>query len=277
MNAKPVSFRTIETRVHGVPVRAKASAQAPSKRESLVLVHGLGLSHRYMMPVAEQLARAGDFDIFVPDLPGFGDSGHPTHVLDVVGLAQALAEWMETIGLVRASLLGNSFACQIIIDLAARHPDHVHRCVLQGPTAPPDERTWFRQFVRWRQNNRYNPRALGPISYADYHRAGYLRTLRTFQYSLDDRPEDKLSAVRAPTLVVRGQFDPICRAPWAEAVTSGLADGRLVVIPGVAHTLVYTAPEQLAAATRQFLRQQCLDPPVPPPYHPPSAATRDPA
>jgi pimeloyl-ACP methyl ester carboxylesterase len=277
MSAHAVSFLTTHTSVRGVPVRAKVSPQARTACESLVLVHGLGLSHWYMMPTAEQLAEAGVANIYVPDLPGFGDSGHPRHVLDVTGLADALAEWMETVGIVRASLLGNSFACQIIIDLAARYPDRVHRCVLQGPTAPPNERTWFWQFVRWRQNNRYNPRSLGPISYADYHRAGYLRTLRTFQYSLDDRPEDKLPAVRAPTLVVRGRFDPICCALWAEAVTRGLPDGRLVVIPGVAHTLVFTAPEQLAAVTRQFLRPLRVDPVAASPYHPPSAATKDPA
>jgi hypothetical protein len=36
--------------------------------------------------------------------------------------------------------------------------------VLQGPTTPPEERSWFWQFVRWRQNQRYNPRSLGPVS-----------------------------------------------------------------------------------------------------------------
>ncbi len=41
-------------------------------------------------------------------------------------------------GIARASLLGDSFPCQIIVALAARHPDRVDRCILQGPTAPPD-------------------------------------------------------------------------------------------------------------------------------------------
>ncbi len=252
MQGPHASFRSVWTRVRGLSIHAKVAAAPPqARRRPLVLVHGLGLSHRYMMPTAEQLARA--FDVHVPDLPGFGDSGHPNEVLDVPGLADALLAWMDAVGLGRVSLLGNSFACQIIIDLAARHPGRAERCVLQGPTAPPDERTWFWQFVRWRQNNRYNPRELGPICYGDYWRAGYRRTLRTFQYSLDDRPEEKLPGVIAPTLVVRGQHDPICRPPWAELVARRLPDGRLALIPGVAHTLVFTAPGQLAAVTQQFL------------------------
>jgi 2-hydroxy-6-oxonona-2,4-dienedioate hydrolase len=242
------------TEVDGLPVHAMTSVgRARSDEVPIVLVHGLGLSHRYMMPTAACLAP--DFPVYVPDLPGFGESGHPEEVLDVPGLADALAAWIDAASLGRASLLGNSFACQIIVDLAARHPARVARCVIQGPTTPPEERTWLWQFVRWRQNNRYNPPELGPVTWGEYPKSGYLRVLRTFHHSLRDRPEDKLTRVTAPTLVVRGQRDPICRAPWAEEVARLLPAGRLVEIPAVAHTLVFTAPEQLAAVTRQFLRE----------------------
>lgn len=246
-------FRSTWTRVNGLLLHAKVATRAPASAgtKQLVLVHGLGLSHRYMMPVAERLAP--DFDVFVPDLPGFGDSAHPRRVLDLPQLADGLLAWMDVAGLGRISLLGNSQGCQVIAHLAARHPGRVTRCVLQGPTTPPNERTWLRQFIRWRQNDRYNPPDLGPPTWSDYRRAGYGRVLRTFRLELLDRLEDQLPRVAAPTLVVRGQHDPICREPWAEEVARLLPDGRLVLIPGVAHTLVYTAPEQLAAVTRQFL------------------------
>jgi pimeloyl-ACP methyl ester carboxylesterase len=88
-----------------------------------VLVHGLGLSGRYMLPLAACLADA--YRVFLPDLPGFGDSSHPHEVLDVGGLADALAAWLDAMDLPRVALLGNSFGCQIIVDLAARHPDRL--------------------------------------------------------------------------------------------------------------------------------------------------------
>jgi pimeloyl-ACP methyl ester carboxylesterase len=252
MADKPSLFRSDWTMVDGLPVHMKvATGYAPPGRPPLVLVHGLGLSHRYMMPVAECLAPA--FDTYVPDLPGFGDSAHPPRLLDMPGLAEALFGWMNAVGLGRVSLLGNPQACQIIADLAMRHPDRVERCVLQGATTPPDERGWLRQFIRWRQNNCYNPPDLGPPTWSDYRRAGYLRVLRTFRLGLFDRIEDKLPHITAPTLIVRGQYDPICRDAWAVDMSRLLPDGSLVLIPGVAHTLVFTAPEQLAMVTRQFL------------------------
>lgn len=251
--ADTASFTSLFMRVDGVLLHAKASTGAPPDSPAVVLVHGLGLSHRYMMPTAERLA--ADFRVFVPDLPGFGDSGHPDRVLDIAGLADGLLGWMDGAGLDCPALLGNSHGCQIIIDLAARYPDRVWRGVLQGPTTPPGERSWFRQFLRWRENNKHNPPEIGPVTWGEYPKAGYARVLRTFQHAIRDRPEDKLGRVRAPMLVVRGQIDPICHEDWAEAVARGIPDGRIALMPGEAHTLIFTAPEKLAATAAAFFRE----------------------
>jgi 2-hydroxy-6-oxonona-2,4-dienedioate hydrolase len=223
------------------------------RRPAVVLVHGLGLSGRYMLPVATRLA--AHYPTFLPDLPGFGDSSHPTEVLDVAELGDALAAWIEAMDLNSPALLGNSFGCQIIVNLAVAHPGAIDRAILQGPTAPPEERTWFRQAQRWRQNQPFNPPSLGPVTWSDYRKCGWRRLFRTFHYSLQHPIEDQLSSVACPALVVRGTRDPICRRPWAEEVVRRLPQGRLVELPDVAHTLVYTAPDELAAVTRAFLDQ----------------------
>jgi predicted benzoate:H+ symporter BenE len=41
--------------------------------------------------------------VYVPDQPGFGGSGHPEDVLDMAGLAGALADWMRSTGSMRPS------------------------------------------------------------------------------------------------------------------------------------------------------------------------------
>jgi 2-hydroxy-6-oxonona-2,4-dienedioate hydrolase len=246
------TFQSIWTHVRGLPVHAVVSmAPVLPGTPTVVLVHGLGLSHRYMMPIAERLAPV--YRVYISDLPGFGDSGKPSRALDVQGLADSLAAWMCTVGLGRAVLFGNSFGCQIIVDVAVRYPEQVERAVLQGPTTDPTERSWFWQFVRWRQNSLYNPRALGPITRRDYRKCGLRRLFQTTRYFLRDRVEEKLPRIGAPVLVVRGQRDPICRQRWAEAVTRRLPHGRLVVIPEVAHTLVYTSPQELMDVIRPFL------------------------
>lgn len=248
------SFSAAAIRVGGVSIQYLESHPLTGCEEAptIVLVHGLGLSHRYMMPLAQDLAR--DCHVYVPDQPGFGGSGHPKHVPDMAGLADALADWIRITGISHATLLGNSQGCQIIAQLATRHPDLVAAAVLQGPTAPPDERTWFWQAVRWRQNGRYNPPSLGSVTWGEYSKAGYVRTLRTFQHSLNDRIEEQLPRMTAPTLIVCGEWDPICPARWARQLAALPPHGRYIEIPGVAHTLCYTAPAELANITREFLK-----------------------
>ena len=67
--------------------------------------------------------------MLTPDLPGFGESTKPRHVLTLPELADCLYSWMRARGIERAMLIGNSFGCQILAELALRHPEMVDRLV----------------------------------------------------------------------------------------------------------------------------------------------------
>lgn len=94
----------------------------------------------------------------------------------------------------------------------------------------------------------------GRIMFSDYRKAGVRKIWTTIRVALADHIEDKLPGITAPTLVVRGARDPIVPQRWAEEVTRLLPRGGLRVLPDLAHTLNYTAPMQLVAAIRPFLR-----------------------
>jgi 2-hydroxy-6-oxonona-2,4-dienedioate hydrolase len=158
------------TPIGAATVHARVALHAGSDAPAVVLVHGIGVSGRYLLPTAVRLARF--CRVFVPDLPGFGLSTKPAHVLDVDELANALATWMRAIRLPRATLVGNSFGCQVIAALAVAHPAVVERATLQGPTMDPRARSVVRQVVRWALNSPCEPRtpppSLGTIVRADY-------------------------------------------------------------------------------------------------------------
>lgn len=252
---RPVRIGRLESRwtnVHGVRMHARVSAEpVPSGAPPVVLVHGVGISSRYLVPTAARLAAY--YPVFAPDLPGFGKSDKPPYVLNVRELADALRAWMEVSGLYEAVLIGNSLGCQIIVDLAARYPAYVSRAVLQGPTVDPHARTWRQQLVRWLRDSLREPPSQFFIMMRDYRAAGLRRVRRTFQYSLEDRIEDKLPRVLNPTLVVRGSRDPIIPQRWAEEATRLLPHGRLIVIPGATHTINYAAPLEFVRVLRPFI------------------------
>ncbi len=246
---------TIESRwirAGGGLVHARVSTgPAGAGSPAVVLVHGIGVTSRYMVPLAERLALY--YRVYAPDLPGFGLSDKPRQALDVPELADALAAWMEAVGLGRATLLGNSFGCQIIAELAVRYPHRIERAVLQGPTIDPKARSALRQLVRWQLDTPREPPSQALIILRDYMDCGIRRLVRTFRYSLQDRIEEKLPRIGVPTLVVRGGRDPVVPQRWAEEATGLLPMGRLVVVPGAGHTVNYNSPLELARVVRLFL------------------------
>lgn len=224
--------------------------QVPPERLPVILVHGLVASSRYMVPIARHLAT--DFRVFAPDLPGFGKSDKPHRVLDLTELADALAAWMACLGLERAHLIGNSLGCNILVEFALHHGERVERLVLQGPTVDPAIRQVHQLMIRWLINARREP-SMGGTLFKDYAAAGLRRALLTFRHLLHHRIEEKLPYVQAPTLVVRGTRDPLVTREWAHQVVQLLPRGRLIEIPGAAHTLNCFAPRRFARVLRPFL------------------------
>jgi 2-hydroxy-6-oxonona-2,4-dienedioate hydrolase len=242
------------TNVGGREIHACASLnRVPPHRPAVVLIHGLGMSSNYMVPAAKRLAPT--YQVYAPDLPGFGKSAGPPVALNVAELADVLAAWMSAIKLETAVLVGNSFGCQIIADFAARYPARVSRAVLQGPTMDPCARRIPRQLWRDLIDLMHEPFSLYPIIALNCLRCGPRRLMHTFAYALLDPIEEKLQRMRCPTLVVRGSRDLIAPQRWAEEVTRLLSDARLVVIPGGTHAVHYAMPLEFVRTIRPFFKE----------------------
>ncbi|PSB17387.1 alpha/beta hydrolase [filamentous cyanobacterium CCP2] len=236
----------IHTRVSAEPVPADAPV--------IVLVHGLVISSRYMVPTAELLAP--NYRVYAPDLPGYGESEKPAHLLTLPELAETLHRWMDEMAIERAVFLGNSLGCQKIVELAVRHPERVERAILQGPTIDRHARNFPIQFSRILIDSPHEESSQVFVQLYDYWKAGFPRIVHTIRMALEDPIEQKLPQVKVPTLVVRGSLDPVVPQKWAEEVTRLLPQGQLKVIPGVAHTINYSAPLELVRVVEAFLREE---------------------
>ncbi len=241
-----VAGQTFFARVSRTPIAAGSI--------DVVLVHGLAVSSAYMVPTA--LALSAHHRVFAPDLPGFGRSDKPRRVLSIRELADALAAWMVAVRVGPAALIGNSLGCQIIADFVRRHRALVERAVMIGPTMDPRGRTMAHQAWRlgidiWRE-----PWSAWIVQGIDYLKFGPRRLIVTLRDGLHDRLEAELAYVQVPTLVVRGERDPIVPQDWAEGVARLLPNGRLVVIPGAPHIVNFNAPNLLAQVVLPFLAER---------------------
>jgi pimeloyl-ACP methyl ester carboxylesterase len=242
----------------GTRVHARTWPAAPAdSRTPVVLLHGLGLSSRYLVPLGRRLAALGH-EVLAPDLPGFGRSPRDPGLRwpggpDVATQTAHLLAWLDARGVGRAIFFGNSTGSQVAVELAARYPERVDRVVLSGPTPDPRYRRPWKQYPQVLRNMVFEVPTLSALFQVEYASTGVARMVQQLVRSADDPLERRLPDVAAPTLVVRGRHDRTLDDAWAEQVTRLLPDGRLVVIEGAAHNAHWSAPEVSAQLVAAFL------------------------
>jgi 2-hydroxy-6-oxonona-2,4-dienedioate hydrolase len=216
-----------------------------------VLIHGVIVSGRYLTPLG--LALSHDFAVAIPDLPGYGLSQTTTPGRSLAELADAAVESAGALGADRVSIVGNSFGAQIAIEAAIRHPETVARIALIGPTTDPRARSLPRQYLRWQRCGPYEHPSVFPVMTRDLLDVGPVQAAHLLRVMLGDRPEDKLSAVRQPALVIRGERDRVTPADWCRHVACSLPDGRMAEIPRRGHMPHWSDPAAVASSLRAFL------------------------
>jgi pimeloyl-ACP methyl ester carboxylesterase len=223
-----------------------------------VLLHGLAVSHRYLMPTAAALPG----QVHVPDLPGFGLSARPPAVLDTEEHAAVVARWMDQDGLSRAAVLGNSFGCQVAVELAVRRPDLVAALILVGPTTDPAAASIPGQIGRWMRDLRREDERQARMIAADVRDAGLRRVYVTLRHSVRHRIERRLPLLRAPVLLLRGEHDPVAPQPWIVRAAELTPSAETAVVPRAGHNAITTAGTRVAALAGAFLHRAALPPPT---------------
>jgi len=97
----------------------------------LVLLHGLGDSHRTWLSVAELLATR--FRVLIPDLPGHGSSARPDAPYTLAWYADTIASWMDALGIERAHFCGHSYGGGVAQWMLLEHRRKVERLALVSP------------------------------------------------------------------------------------------------------------------------------------------------
>ncbi|NLP85581.1 alpha/beta fold hydrolase [Microbacterium sp. CFH 90308] len=244
------------TRIDGIDVFYRESPRPPADRRVMAHIHGFGLSGRYLLPTAERLA--DDFHTFVPDLPGFGRSGRRKDMLDIPDLSHATADFLDDRGVEKATLVGNSMGCPVIIEFAHRYPERIDRAVLVSPAGGLHNQPLRRAIGQLSADATREPTRMARVAVPDYVRFGVPSTLRLFRALTQYPSLQRLLEMRIPTLVVLGQRDPLLpHAHRVDEIASQTDSHVLVVLlEGAAHAINFSHPDQLAHVIRLFMDDQ---------------------
>jgi pimeloyl-ACP methyl ester carboxylesterase len=136
----------------------------PNTRPSIVLVHGLSSNSLLWADAAAELAQLG-YHVVALDLRGHGLSSKPDGGYDVQTVAGDVAALIQSLGLDRPVVVGQSWGGNIALELAHRHPDATRGvCGVDGGLI-----ALAQQFASWEQcADAMKPPRLAGISSADF-------------------------------------------------------------------------------------------------------------
>lgn len=247
------------TMIDGVDVFYRESPNPPADARVMAHIHGFGLSGRYLLPTAERLA--DEFHTYVPDLPGFGRSGKRKDMLDIPDLAHAAADFLDDRGVERASLVGNSMGCPVIIEFAHHYPERIERAVLVSPAGGLFNQPLRRAMGQLSRDATREPTRMARVAVPDYVRFGVPSTMRLFKALTEYPSLQRLLELRIPTLVVLGERDPLLPGSHRVNEIASQTDSHVLVVllEGAAHAINFSHPDQLAHIIRLFMDDQPIE------------------
>ena len=209
--------------------------------EPLVLLHGGGgIGANWKLVFA---ATPEGFRLIIPDLRGHGRTTNPSNqftfrqsALDVFGLLDRLA-------IQRFKAIGMSMGAKTLLHMSTQQPDRIEAMVLVSATPyfPKQARAIMetmtaesRSDEEWRQMRQWHPRG-------DEQILALWRQANAFKDSYDDMnfTPPYLSTIKARTLIVHGDRDPLYPVGLAMEMYSAIPGSYLWVIPNGGHGPIF--------------------------------------
>jgi pimeloyl-ACP methyl ester carboxylesterase len=262
-----VEHGTVE--VEGKPIGYRRAGTGPP----LVLLHGAWSDGREWRRQLDALS--DEFTVVAWDAPGCGASFDPPDEFPLAAYADAVAGFVDAIGVEHPHLLGISFGGGLALEVYRRHPALPRSLVLASAYAgwagslPADE---VAARVRRALDESERPPAEWAPSYLPGFFAGPVPDAardEMLEIMLDVRPagirpmitafaaadlRDVLATIRVPTLLLYGDLDTRAPPAVAEVLHDRIPGSELVMLPGVGHVTNIEAPDAFDAAVRRFLR-----------------------
>ncbi|HEX3932834.1 MAG TPA: alpha/beta fold hydrolase [Nocardioides sp.] len=96
----------------------------------LLLLHGLGCTHRTWLPVLDALARR--YTVIAPDLLGHGESDKPRADYSIGAFANGMRDLLTVLDVDKVTVVGHSLGGGVAMQFAYQFPERTERLVLVG-------------------------------------------------------------------------------------------------------------------------------------------------
>ena len=259
-------------------VRTRYLHAGERSKPALVLLHGSGGHAEAYVRNLE--AHAEHFSTWSIDLLGHGYTDKPGHPLEVAHYVGHLIGFLDTIGVERASLSGESLGGWVVARAAADHPGRVERLVLNtagGSQADPEVMARIKRLsmaaaedpswetvqarIKWLMADKSKDYADIVASRQRGYRQPRFAAAMSDVMALQDPvirarnilSEDVYGAIEAPTLVLWTSDDPTADVTEGRRIASMITGARFEVMQGCGHWPQYEDPKTFDRIHLDFL------------------------
>lgn len=235
-------------------------------KPAIIILHGWGLSGARFFPLADKLKGKG-YQVFVPDLPGFGASVMPKRPYSLSDYADFLDTYIQEKRLKSTVLIGHSFGGRVTLAYCMRNKPNLQGIILTGtPGVTPVPRKKLFLFIMLAKIGKFFF-SVWPLSimqekirswyyYAvgarEFYRAqGVMR--ETFKRIVAEDLTIAMKAVSVPTLLVWGEEDRITPIWIADKMQSIIQGSKLEIIQDHDHGVPYKDPNAFVAHIEEFI------------------------
>lgn len=239
-----------------------ASGADRHSRPPVLLIHGAGGSHLYWPP---QVRRLQDQRVFAIDLSGHGKSDGVGHH-SVEEYRRDVMDFIKSIGLTGAVLVGHSMGAAVALDAAIRCPENVlGLCVVGGGArlhVAPDilrssaDSATFPAAVNLIRDLAFAPQTSIRLQELAKERMAQTRpsVLHGDFLACDSFDvAQRLAAISTPTLIVCGESDRMTPPAFSAYLRDRIPGATLEVVPNAGHMVMLEQPELFSDILARFV------------------------
>jgi len=258
------NVRSMRTKVGDLDINYYQGGQG----EPLIIIHGGASGSASWMKNLSKLTK--DYTVYLPDLPGFGNSQVPVDDLYIPELVKFIDDFAHEIGINRFHLIGHSLGGGIALNYTLRFPHKVKKLVIISGMCLGREIAWWVRLlsrpcfsrligtmaisvfkgVKWVATRLFSePKLAFPFCRGSISIGSSMTTIKEQKIVLVDR----LSEIISPTLVVWGAKDPIIPARHAYATAQLIPSCQLRVFENCGHDVHSQKINEFSQLVLEFL------------------------
>jgi pimeloyl-ACP methyl ester carboxylesterase len=211
--------------------------------EPLVIINGLGMELSESVAISRPFAEK--YKVLTFDNRGAGRSDKPDEPYTIDMFAKDTAGLMHATGFSKSNIMGISLGGRIALELTLQHPEMVNKLVLVS-TSARIQSNWARRLLTSPPPKFFY--------WGKYPQPRYA-FMRQREASGSYNATDRLSKIKAPTLILHGRSDKVVPLALAEELNQGINGSQLMAFKGGHMFFMLRSRQKFISASTDWLSE----------------------